>query len=93
MLLRRQEEQRKRTQKAFKFLYKDKVEMAEVELCTIEETPLLCLKEPRTASLTGVPSAKLVIQKAEFMVLKELELSWSQPELIWNLWIEENLTL
>ncbi|KAF7801750.1 ribonuclease H [Senna tora] len=29
--------------------------------------------------------AKLVIQKAEFMVLKERELSWSQPELIWNL--------
>ncbi|KAF7807661.1 uncharacterized protein G2W53_039822 [Senna tora] len=37
--------------------------------------------------------AKLVIQIAEFMVLKELELSWSQPELIWNLWIEEKLTL
>ncbi|KAF7839286.1 uncharacterized protein G2W53_007768 [Senna tora] len=36
--------------------------------------------------------AKLVIQKAEFMVLRELELSWSQ-ELIWNLWIEEKLTL
>ncbi|KAF7842416.1 putative LRR receptor-like serine/threonine-protein kinase [Senna tora] len=39
------------------------------------------------------PDAKLVIQKVEFMVLKELELSWSQPELIWNLWIEEKLTL
>ncbi|KAF7841757.1 uncharacterized protein G2W53_004055 [Senna tora] len=28
------------------------------------------------------PCAKLVIQKAELMVLRELELSWSQPELI-----------
>ncbi|KAF7814938.1 DNA-directed DNA polymerase [Senna tora] len=39
------------------------------------------------------PCAKLVIQKAELMVLREMELSWSQPELIWNLWIEEKLTL
>ncbi|KAF7802390.1 uncharacterized protein G2W53_041501 [Senna tora] len=41
----------------------------------------------------GAVCAKLVIQKAEFMVLRELELSWSQPELIWILWIEEKLTL
>ncbi|KAF7827301.1 uncharacterized protein G2W53_018465 [Senna tora] len=45
------------------------------------------------AMLNTGSCAKLVIQKAEFMVLKELELSWSQPELIWNLWIEEKLTL
>ncbi|KAF7810604.1 DNA-directed DNA polymerase [Senna tora] len=47
--------------------------------------------EEQTQHLTAC--AKLVIHKAEFMVLKELELSWSQPELIWNLWIEEKLTL
>ncbi|KAF7814931.1 uncharacterized protein G2W53_028900 [Senna tora] len=49
-----------------------------------------CGCQARTKCTKG---AKLVIQKAELMVLRELELSWSQPELIWNLWIEEKLTL
>ncbi|KAF7810615.1 uncharacterized protein G2W53_037358 [Senna tora] len=49
--------------------------------------------EAQTQHLIACNGAKLVIQKAEFMVLRELELSWSQPELIWNLWIEEKLTL
>ncbi|KAF7841613.1 uncharacterized protein G2W53_003911 [Senna tora] len=40
LLLRRQEEQRKRTQKAFKFLYKDEVEMEEAKIYTIKRTPL-----------------------------------------------------
>ncbi|KAF7841764.1 uncharacterized protein G2W53_004062 [Senna tora] len=49
--------------------------------------------EAQTQHLRACNGAKLIIQKAELMVLRELELSWSQPELIWNLWIEEKLTL
>ncbi|KAF7802138.1 uncharacterized protein G2W53_041249 [Senna tora] len=35
LLLRRQDGKRKRTEKAFKFLYKNEVEMAEAELHTL----------------------------------------------------------
>ncbi|KAF7839265.1 uncharacterized protein G2W53_007747 [Senna tora] len=38
--------------------------------------------EAQTQHLTACSGAKLVIQKAKFMVLRELELSWSQPKLI-----------
>ncbi|KAF7826391.1 uncharacterized protein G2W53_017555 [Senna tora] len=39
LLLGKQEEQRKRTQKAFKFLYMNEAEMADAEIHTIKGTP------------------------------------------------------